>query len=152
MKIILEKRNAHFIRLPNNSYKPITNARGFARDFVNYKKAALDPQPQVIKITSCLPMVGGSLPGLRLLPPNIVESGVKRHYPNYYRHQTNKRNVSARLLILTGRKETTEELQHNVVSSTSRLRELTALVVIGTDCIGSCKSNYHMNTATTALR
>jgi hypothetical protein len=28
--------------------------------------------------------------------------------------------------------------------------ELTALVVIGTDCIGSCKSNYHMLTTTTA--
>jgi hypothetical protein len=28
--------------------------------------------------------------------------------------------------------------------------DLTALVVIGTDCIGSCKSNYHMITATTA--
>jgi hypothetical protein len=29
--------------------------------------------------------------------------------------------------------------------------ELTTLVVIGTDCIGSCKSNYHMITATTVL-
>ena len=28
--------------------------------------------------------------------------------------------------------------------------ELTTLVVIGTDCIGSCKSNYHMTMATTA--
>ena len=28
--------------------------------------------------------------------------------------------------------------------------ELTTLVMIGTDCIGSCKSNYHMITATTA--
>jgi hypothetical protein len=28
--------------------------------------------------------------------------------------------------------------------------ELTTSVVIGTDCIGSCKSNYHMITATTA--
>jgi hypothetical protein len=33
------------------------------------KKGALDLQPQVIKITSCLPMVGGSLRVLRLLPP-----------------------------------------------------------------------------------
>jgi hypothetical protein len=30
--------------------------------FVNYKKGVLDSQPQVIKFTSCLPMVGGSLP------------------------------------------------------------------------------------------
>ena len=28
--------------------------------------------------------------------------------------------------------------------------ELTTLVVIGTDCTGSCKSNYHMITTTTA--
>jgi hypothetical protein len=40
--------------------------------FVNYKKkGALDSQPQVIKFTSCLPMVGGSLRVLRLLPPGI---------------------------------------------------------------------------------
>jgi hypothetical protein len=39
--------------------------RGFAPDFVNYKKGALDSQPQVIKFTSCLPIVGGSL---RVLP------------------------------------------------------------------------------------
>jgi hypothetical protein len=37
--------------------------------FVNYKKGALDSQPHVIKFTSCLPMVGGSLRVLRLLPP-----------------------------------------------------------------------------------
>jgi hypothetical protein len=33
------------------------------------KKGALDSQPQVIKITSCLPRVGGSLRVLRLPPP-----------------------------------------------------------------------------------
>ena len=33
----------------------------FAPGFVYYKKGALDSQPQVIKLTSCLPMVGGSL-------------------------------------------------------------------------------------------
>ena len=38
--------------------------RGFVPGFVNYKKGVLDSQ--VIKFTSCLPMVGGSL---RLLPP-----------------------------------------------------------------------------------
>jgi len=32
------------------------------------KKCALDSQPQVIKITSCLPMVDGSLRVLRRLP------------------------------------------------------------------------------------
>jgi hypothetical protein len=39
------------------------------KDMVTYKKGALDSQPQVIKFTSCLPMVGGSLRVLRLLPP-----------------------------------------------------------------------------------
>ena len=33
----------------------------FAHGFVNYKKGLLDSQ--VIKFTSCLPMVGGALPG-----------------------------------------------------------------------------------------
>jgi len=37
--------------------------------FVNYKKGALDSQQQVIKFTSYLPMVGGSLRVLQLLPP-----------------------------------------------------------------------------------
>jgi hypothetical protein len=46
-----------------------TSPFGFAPGFVNYKKGALDSQPQVIKFTSCLPMVGGSLRVLRLLPP-----------------------------------------------------------------------------------
>ena len=40
--------------------------REFAPGFVDYKKGALDLQPQVIKFTSCLSMVGGSL---RLPPP-----------------------------------------------------------------------------------
>jgi len=48
------------------SFLPLTIRRGFAPGFVNYKTGALDSQPQVIKFTSCLPMVGGSL---RLLPP-----------------------------------------------------------------------------------
>jgi hypothetical protein len=41
------------VGLSNNSYKPITNTRGFAPGFVNYKKGALDSQP--IKFTSCFP-------------------------------------------------------------------------------------------------
>jgi len=41
--------------------------------FVNCKKGELDSQPQVIKLTSCLPMVGGSPRVLQLLPPlNLV--------------------------------------------------------------------------------
>ena len=45
-----------------------------------------------------------------------------------------------------------QALSHNVVSSTScheRGFELTTLVVIGTDCTGSCKFNYHNITYTT---
>ena len=43
-------------------------------------------------------------------------------------------------------------LSHDFVSSTPRLSgfELIALVVIGTYCIGSCKSNYHTIMTTTA--
>ena len=44
-------------------------------------------------------------------------------------------------------------VSHNVVSSTLRkiMRfELTTCVVIGTDCTGSCQSNYHAITTTTA--
>jgi hypothetical protein len=48
----------------HTSLSPIR--RGFAPGFVNYKKGALDSQPQVIKFTSCLHMVGGSLRVLRL--------------------------------------------------------------------------------------
>jgi hypothetical protein len=39
----------------------VTIRRGFASGFVNYKKDVLNSQPQVIKFTSYLPMVGGSL-------------------------------------------------------------------------------------------
>ena len=60
----------------HTSLSPIR--RGFAPSFVNYKKGALDSQPQVIKFTCCLPRVGGSLRVLRLPPPlklrqNIAE-------------------------------------------------------------------------------
>jgi hypothetical protein len=42
-------------------------------------------------------------------------------------------------------------LSHNVVSNTSRHERASnsTLVVIGTDCIGSCKSNYHKITTST---
>ena len=46
-----------------------------------------------------------------------------------------------------------QTLSHNIVSSTSRLSgfKLTTSVVIGSDCIVSYKSNYHMITTMTAL-
>jgi hypothetical protein len=46
-----------------------------------------------------------------------------------------------------------QTLSHSIVSSTprhERVFELTILVVIGTDCIGSCKFNYHTITTMTA--
>jgi hypothetical protein len=46
------------VGLPNNSYKPITNTVWVRARLSNYKKGALESQPQVIKLTSCLPMVG----------------------------------------------------------------------------------------------
>ena len=54
-----------------NRNTPHTNTwpLGLAPGFLHYKKGALDSKPLVIKITSCLPMVDGSLRVLRLLPP-----------------------------------------------------------------------------------
>ena len=43
-----------------------------------------------------------------------------------------------------------QTLSHNVVHLPWSRFELTTSVVIGTDCIGSCKSNYYTITATTA--
>ena len=55
--------------LPNNSYKPIAYTAWVCARLCKLQKGALDPQPQVIKFTSCLPMVGDSLLVLRLLSP-----------------------------------------------------------------------------------
>jgi hypothetical protein len=66
---------SYVVVLPNNSYKPMTNTAWVRAGFVNYKKGALDSQPQVLKFTSCLPMVGGSLRALRLLPPHRDNGG-----------------------------------------------------------------------------
>ena len=45
----------------------------------------------------------------------------------------------------------TDKLYHiTLYTSTWSIFELTTSVVIGTHCIGSCKSNYHTITATTA--
>ena len=60
---------SYAVGLPNNLCKPITNTAWVRAGYVNYKKGPLDSQSQVIKFTSCLPMVGGSLRVLRLLPP-----------------------------------------------------------------------------------
>ena len=52
----------------HTSLSPIR--RGFVPGYVDFKTGALDSQLQVIKFTSCLPMVGGSLWVLRL-PPSL---------------------------------------------------------------------------------
>ena len=47
--------------------------------------------------------------------------------------------------------QVTDELYHIMLHTSPWSRfELTISVVIGTDCMGSCKSNYHTITATTA--
>jgi len=74
--IFNKKQDMCFICTFENNILPIIKEsnkyhffiRGFALGFANYKKCALDSQPQVIKFTRCLPMVGGSLRVLRLLP------------------------------------------------------------------------------------
>ena len=64
---LVRKRQQLSLHKTHTSLSPIQ--RGFAHGFANYEKGALDSQPQVIKFTSCLPMVGGSRQVLRLLPP-----------------------------------------------------------------------------------
>jgi hypothetical protein len=49
--------------------KELCSDLGVIPMFLNFKKGALDSQPQVIKLTSCLPAVGSSLRVQRLLPP-----------------------------------------------------------------------------------
>jgi hypothetical protein len=50
----------------------------------------------------------------------------------------------------TNQSHVTDKLYHIMLYTSPWSRfELTTLVVIGTDCIGSCKSNYHAITATT---
>ena len=58
--------------------------------------------------------------------------------PEYLEKTTNLSQITDKLL------------SHNVVSRCTRLKrfELTTLVVIGTDCTGSWKSNYHRITTT----
>ena len=62
--LYMRARMAQWVRwldYPTNHTRLPPISRGFASGFVNYKKGALDSQPHVIKLTSCLPMVGSSL-------------------------------------------------------------------------------------------
>jgi hypothetical protein len=63
---MLKRSYTKVVGLPENSYKPIPNTAWVRAGFVNSKKGALDSPQQVIKFTSYLHIVGGSL---RLLPP-----------------------------------------------------------------------------------
>jgi hypothetical protein len=67
-------RKGKRILLGHNRKKNIR--RKFAPSFINYKKGALDSQLQVIKITSCLSMVGGSL---RVMRREEKEEDQKQH-------------------------------------------------------------------------
>jgi hypothetical protein len=62
------------------------------------------------------------------------------------------RNRRTRRKPLTCRKSLTNFITYCCIKYTSPLTEfeLTTLVVIGTDCTGSCKSNYHTLMTTTA--
>jgi hypothetical protein len=57
--LLLRNKNKDCLaRNRNRDNVSIVERRGFAPCFVNYQKGALDSQPQMIKFTSCLPMVG----------------------------------------------------------------------------------------------
>ena len=63
-----------------NSYKPITNTAWVRSQLCKLQKCALDSQPQVIKFTSCLPMVGGSPRELWLPPPLKLVAMIQLKY------------------------------------------------------------------------
>ena len=73
--------------------------------------------------------------------------GVKRHFQQYFSY------IVAVSFIGRGNQrkpQVTDKLYHIMLYTSPRSRfELTTPVVIGTDCIGSCKSSYHTITATT---
>ena len=75
--------------LPSNSFKPITNTAWVCAPLCKLQKRVYSTRSR--KFTSCLPMVGGSLRVLQLLPPlklvpwyslSAAESGVKHNKSN----------------------------------------------------------------------
>ena len=117
------------VELPNHSYQHIINTAWVPTRLCKLqKKDELDSQPQVIKITSCLRMVGGSLRILRLLPPlktgrhDIVEMLLKRALST-----TNQSFISQQSVLLveeigenTDLSPVTAKLSPNVVSNILR--------------------------------
>ena len=57
------------LQYPSNNIKSKYTTVGSRPTLQITKKGALNSQSEVIMLTSCLPMVGGSLRVLRLLPP-----------------------------------------------------------------------------------
>jgi hypothetical protein len=93
---------------------------------------------------------------------DIVESGIKHQKPTI--KQTNKNPCKifwlcavvylhfSRFIGRGNQRKPShwQTLSHMLYTSPWMRIKLAISVVIGTDCIGSCKSNYHMNPATTA--
>ena len=85
----MDKTRARVAEFPNNSYKTITNMAWVRSRLCRLQKRVHSTQPQVIKSTSCLPMAGGSLWVLQLLPPLKLVAKFKfkshiRKYPKTY--------------------------------------------------------------------
>ena len=79
--------------------------RVFTPGFVNYKKGAFDSQPQVIKFSNCLPMVGGSLrlpPPLKLVAMTIAEILLKVALKHQKSNQSNHLLYNSSTFCTTG--------------------------------------------------
>ena len=72
------------VGLPNNSYKPITNTAWVRIRLCKLQKRCTRLAATCDNITSCLPMVGGSLRILRLLPPRKLVSMIELKYCYLY--------------------------------------------------------------------
>ena len=85
------------VGLSNNSYKHITNTAWVrARLCRLQKKVHSDSQPQVIKFTSCLPIVDGSHRVLRILPPLTLVSMIQ------LKVALNTKNLSIKYYVRVG--------------------------------------------------
>jgi hypothetical protein len=67
-------------------------------------------------------------------------------YSKYFITNFKEISFCTNLLFALDKKKLCFRLSHNVVSSTSHLSRIWTLVVIGTNCTSSCKSNCHTTT------